>query len=367
MKAVTYLAGLVALAVLAGCGPDEPAADSGVRGSTPVTAEPVQQRPVEVLERSVARLEAPGTPAVAAETTGRVVAIHADAGATVETGEVLAELDDEVQRNNLRAAAANAERLEVLLENQQRTVVRIEDLVQRNLGAESALDDAVAQRAALKAQLDEARARQADAARSLQQTRVRSPVAGMVQTRRISVGDFVTIGQPLFDIVAAKRLRAIAPYPETSADALQVGQTAYVAPVRAPGQRITAKVTELRPGIGPLSRSVDAIIEFDNPDHWRPGGSVTVEIVVDAREDSLTVPAESVVRRPAGTVVYVVEDGTARQRAVATGVQSNDWIEILDGLQPGERVIRSGAGFMTDGAAVKVAAQAPPAETQAEQ
>jgi RND family efflux transporter MFP subunit len=355
MKRLIWLACLAASAALAGCGPDEPAAAGAGSGATPVTVETAAQRRVEVLERSVARLEAPATPAVAAETAGRVVAIHADAGTPVQTGAVLAELDDEVQRNTLRAARANAERLQVLLENQQRTVARLEDLMSRNLAAESSLDDAVAQQSALKAQLDEAQARLADAERNLQQIRVRSPVDGVVQTRRISVGDFVAIGQALFDVVSAERLRAIAPYPETSADALRVGQTAYVAPVRAPRERITAAVTELRPGIGPLSRSVDLIVEFDNPNRWRPGGSVTVDVVIDVREDSLTVPGESVVRRPAGTVVYVFEDGVARQRRVETGVQSEGWIEILAGLEPGDRVIRSGAGFLTDGAPVQVA------------
>lgn len=361
MNRLTLAACLASAALLAACGPDEPAAAGAGPNATPVTAETVTRRRVEALERSVARLEAPATPAVAAETAARVVAIHADAGTAVQAGDVLAELDDEVQRNNLRAARANAERLQVLLENQRRTVSRQQDLMQRNLTAESSLDDAVAQQSALEAQLDEAQAQLADAERNLQQTRVRSPVDGIVQTRRISIGDFVAIGQPLFDVVAADRLRAIAPYPETSADALRVGQTAYVAPVRQPDQRITAAVTELRPGIGPLSRSVDLIIEFDNPDGWRPGASVTVDVVTDARENALTVPSESVVRRPAGTVVYVLEDGTARQRRVETGVQAEDWTEIRSGLQPGERVIRSGAGFMTDGAPVQAAA-APDSE-----
>ena len=349
------LAALLALAALPGCDSEAPAAEASARDATPVTAETVSQQRVEEMQRSVARLEAPASPGVAAETAGRVVAIHADAGTRVRSGDVLAELDGEVQGNNLRAVRANVERLQVLLENQHRTVARLQDLIEQGLTSESSLDDAVAQQAALKAQLDEARARLADAERNQQQTRVRSPVDGVVQTRRISVGDFVSVGQPLFDVVAAARLRAIAPYPETSADALAVGQTAYVAPVRAPGERIVAAVTELRPGIGPLSRSVDVIIEFENSGDWRPGGSVTVDVVTDAREDSLTVPAESVVRRPAGTVVYVVEDGRARERTVETGVQSGHWIEITSGLQAGERVIVSGAGFMTDGAPVQVA------------
>jgi len=84
-----------------------------------------------------------------------VEAVHVDAGYTVQVGDLLAQLDDEVQVNTQRAAAANVERLEALLENQQRTVTRNQDLVGRKLAAESTLDDATSQLAALKAQLDE--------------------------------------------------------------------------------------------------------------------------------------------------------------------------------------------------------------------
>lgn len=335
---------------------DVPAA----RPATPVTVVAAAERRVEVLERSVGRLEAPGAPAVAAETAGRVEAVQVDAGYSVETGDLLALLDDEVQVNTQRAARANVERLEALLDNQQRTVARIEDLVGRKLAAESALDDASSQLAALQAQLDEARARLDDAERNLRQVRVLSPVSGIVQARRISVGDFVSVGQPLFDIVVTDRLQAIAPFPETIGNRLHAGQLAYVAPVRATpdasslagADSIETAITELRPQIGAGSRSVQAILEFDNPGGWRAGGSVTVAVVVDARERSVSVPPESIVRRPAGTVVYVVEDGVARQRVVEVGVQSETWVEILRGLGAGETVVSSGAGFLSDGTAV---------------
>lgn len=356
MKTVPLILALAAALALSACDSagteDTPAA----RPATPVTVVAAAERPIEVLERSVGRLEAPGAPAVAAETAGRVEAVHVDAGQTVEAGDLLAQLDDEVQVNTQRAARANVERLEALLENQRRTVARIEDLVGRELAAESALDDASSQLAALKAQLSEARARLDDAERNLRQVRVLSPVSGVIQARRVSVGDFVSVGQPLFDIVVTERLQAIAPFPETIGNTLRVGQKAYVAPIRAGdltgAESIETGITELRPQIGAGSRSVDAILEFDNPGGWRAGGSVTVAVVVDARERSVTVPPESVVRRPAGTVVYVVEDGVARQRVVEVGIQSNSWAEILQGLKAGETVVSSGAGFLTDGTAV---------------
>jgi RND family efflux transporter MFP subunit len=352
MKPILLISVLAAVLLLAACDSADTSGAPATRPAAPVGIALAAARPVEVLERSIGRLDAPGAPAVAAETAGRVEAVHVDAGYTVKAGDLLAQLDDEVQRNTQRAAAANAERLAALLDNQQRTVARIEDLVGRNLAAESALDDASSQLAALKAQLDEARARADDAERNLRQTRILSPVSGVIQARRVSVGDFVSVGQPLFDIVVADRLQAIAPFPETVGGSLRVGQKAYVAPVRAPDDSIDAAITELRPRIGAGSRSVDAILEFANPGAWRAGGSVTIAVVVDARPRSVTVPSESIVRRPAGTVVYVAEEGTARQRVVGLGVQTEDWVEVLEGLAVGEPVVTSGAGFLTDGTAI---------------
>lgn len=374
MKTVPLILALAAALVLSACDAagtgDAPAA----RPATPVAVVAAAARRVEVLERSVGRLEAPGAPAVAAETAGRVEAVQVDAGYTVKTGDLLALLDDEVQINTQRAAQANVERLEALLDNQQRTVARIEDLVGRKLAAESALDDASSQLAALQAQLSEARARLDDAERNLRQVRVLSPVSGTVQARRVSVGDYVSVGQPLFDIVVTDRLQAIAPFPETIGNRLQAGQMAHVAPIRAAPdgsslagvESIETAITELRPQIGAGSRSVQAILEFDNPGGWRAGGSVTVAVVVDARERSVSVPPESVVRRPAGTVVYVVEDGVARQRVVAVGVQSETWVEILEGLRVGETVVSSGAGFLSDQTAVEARWAAAEARQAAE-
>lgn len=359
MKRIPTIVALALAMFLTACDSKDTATTNQQRAGTPVTAVAVAQRRVEVLERSVAKLQSPQSPVVAAETSGRVVEVLVDAGNEVKMGDTLANLDGAAQGHNQQAAEANAKKLEALLENQERTVIRLEDLVRRELAAESTLDEATSQRAALKAQLDEARAQAEEASRNLRQTRIISPVTGMVQAKRISVGDFVSVGQPLFDLVVSQRLQAIAPFPETVGSSLQVGQKAYVAPVGSAADSIEATVTELRPQIGLRSRAIDVIIEFDNPGGWRPGGSVTVSVVVGARDQSLTVPSESVVRRPAGNVVYVVEEGVARQRQVELGVQSAAWIEILQGLDPSDLVVQNGAGFMTDGAPVAVQAAKP--------
>ena len=76
--------------------------------------------------------------------------------------------------------------------------------------------------------------------------------------------------------------------------------------------------------------------------------------MIEEHPDAVVVPETSVVLRPAGTVVYVVENNTASQRVVTTGVRQNGGVEILGGLKAGETVAVDGAGFLTDKAAVTV-------------
>ena len=86
---------------------------------------------------------------------------------------------------------------------------------------------------------------------------------------------------------------------------------------------------------------------------WPPGGSVTARVVLASR-DGVVVPAGSVVRRPAGDVVYVVKDDKAVERKVTVGIRTSTLAEVLSGIETGETVVVSGAGFLTDGALVTV-------------
>lgn len=107
------------------------------------------------------------------------------------------------------------------------------------------------------------------------------------------------------------------------------------------------------------ARAVVVIAEFTNPGGWRAGASVNGSVTLERRADAVLVPEVSVVQRPAGTVVYVVEDGKARARPVRTGIRQEGRVEILEGLDGSERVVVDGAGFLTDGAPVQVKEAAP--------
>jgi len=126
---------------------------------------------------------------------------------------------------------------------------------------------------------------------------------------------------------------------------------------------LTARIDEIKPTVGANNRAIDAIVKFRAQGNlFRGGGTVNARIVTRTLDNALMVPEQSVVLRPAGKVVYALEEGIARQRVVDTGLRQDGMQEITKGLQPGDAVVVDGAGFLTDGAAVTLAQPRPAAQ-----
>ena len=335
---------------LAACAREAP---SKGKPPTVVTVVQAQVQKLELVQEAVGQIESETAPFVAAEIAGRVVKLHADVGQRVRAGQVLAELDTQDQQISQAAAAAEVARVQALLDNQERLVERYRKLVAENFVSQTMLETNESQLAALRAQLAAAQSQQQAAARGLSKARVTAPVAGRIESRAIALGDYVTVGKPLFQIATTDALRVHLPFPETVAAQLKPGL-----PVRlrtpAADVAVTGRIRELRPMINNESRAVDVIVDVPNTGQWRPGASVNAAVVVGTRPEALLVPELSLVQRPAGEVVYVVQDGKARQRKVQVGQRQGGMAEILAGLRPGETVVVDGAAFLTDNTPVKV-------------
>lgn len=347
---------VVALSMTA-CGEsrDAPSATPPQVRKVAVTAAPAQVLDATVTERSVGVLESLVIPEIAAEVEGRIVQGYVKTGERVIPGQLMAELEVEDYKIATEATHAELGQLEALADNQRRTVARYAKLAANKSISADRYDEAIAQLRVLEEQLRAARARLQQSERALTKTRVLSPYAGVVDAELISPGDFVKVGKPLFRVATVDRLRARLPLPELLASKISVGQTVELWSPVAPDIKVTSAISEIRPTIGVGNRAIDVFAIFDNPGTWQPGGSVTGEIVTERRTAALMVPETAVVLRPAGTVVYVVEDGIARQRLVETGIYRDGLVEIRAGIAPKDLVIDSGAGFLTDGTAVSVA------------
>jgi len=307
---------------------------------------------------TVGQVHSQSAPTLASEVSGRITRVIADTGDTIEEGQLLAEVDTSTLLLQQQAAQAGVESLLVHIATGERRVDRLNTLSARNLSSQTQLDDAREQLDVYRAEYKAAVAQLALVEDSLAKSRIIAPVTGVIQRRLITTGDFVSRGQPLFEITRPKQLQAWLPYPETVALRIQVGQPAKIYSPLTPGVFAEGEITDLQPTIGSGSRAVMAIVDLEDPGDLRPGATLSGKVLVETHSQAVLVPNISVVRRPAGELVYVISGNKAEARLVKTGQREGDLIEILSGLKGGETIATDGAPFLTDGASIELAESA---------
>lgn len=350
------VSGCLALSACGGSGDGEPGSSSGVqRPPVAVTVQPAVIDEVRSELYSVGRIVSRNTPTLASEINARVIEVRVDEGRPAVKGQVLILLDTTAFALARLEAEADIQRLTASIANEERRVARYRDLKTKDMMPQERLDDAEAALAVDRASLTGAQARLAIALDRLSKTELVSPVDGVVETRHVSVGDYVQTGGALITLTDTVDLRVELPFPETVGHLVAAGQTLFLESPIAPGLVLESEVGHIRPQVGSMSRSLVVITEVTNPGRWRPQATVEATLVVDVRTEAIVVPAASVVKRPAGYVVYSVDasqQGLARQRLVETGVVKDGRVEILSGLEPGALVVVEGAAYLTDGARV---------------
>jgi multidrug efflux pump subunit AcrA (membrane-fusion protein) len=143
------------------------------------------------------------------------------------------------------------------------------------------------------------------------------------------------------------------PFPEHVATRLTIGQNVMLASFAAPGKPASGRVREIRPPLNATTLTRDVIVAVTNS-NWRPLGSIRGEVTLGVQQKALVVPEQAVVLRPAGSVVYIVDTETVRERAVRTGVARDGLIQIVEGVKPGETVVVDGAALLSDNTRIKV-------------
>jgi len=357
MKILITPLSILAALTLAACGSGD-GSESGLeidRRAVLISTTEAEIRDLPIWLETVGRLHSQSAPTLAAEVAGRITMVIADTGDLIEQGQLLAETDTSTLLLQQQAAQAGIERLLVHIANGERRVERFETLSSKNLSSQTQLDDAREQLEAFRADYKAAEAQLAIVNDSLAKSRIVAPVPGVIQLRMISTGDFVTRGQPLFKITRPEMLQAWLPYPESVALQVQIGQPAKIYSPLTPGEFAEGEITELQPSVGLGSRAIMAIVNLENPGKLRPDATLSGKVLVETRKSSIMVPNISIVRRPAGDVVYVIKGDKAEARTVITGHHEAALVEIQSGLEGTETVATDGAAFLTDGANVSIA------------
>jgi membrane fusion protein (multidrug efflux system) len=290
---------------------------------------------------------------VVSELNARVLELPFQEGQRLETGAMIARLDD-------REFGPEAERSQAERDQAKANLDR-----KKKLAADGAISPQELEDAQTSLQVAEAVAALARA--RLEKTRIRAPFPGLVGVRRVSRGAYMREGQVITDLTRVDEMKVTFSAPERYAKALRPGIDVELRTPAFPGEVFVGKLSVVDPVVDPDTRTLRLVARIPNQGvRLRPGMSADVSVTLAERSQALVVPDEAVFAQGNQNFVYLVKaDSTVALTAVELGTRDSMQVEIVRGIEAGARVIRTGHQKLFPGAKVMPMPPAGPPGSQA--
>lgn len=326
---------------------------------TTVTASPAEQGRWENSFSSTGSVAAVQGVTIGAEMPGKVVKISFDSGALVKAGDVLVQLDISTEQAQLHAAEATAALAKANLN-------RARDLRESNTNSLAELDAADAQAKQAEAQMENIRA-------VIAKKTIRAPFAGRLGLRLVNLGQILKDGEPITTLQTMDPVYVNFSLPQQRLPLIAVNNVVRITTDAAP-KTVEGKITAISPEIDPTTRNVRVQATVSNREELlRAGMFVNVDVVLPTHTDVLTIPVTAVLNAPYGDSVFVIDEKkdeksgkvekVLRQQFIRIEGTRGDFVNVVDGLKPGETVVTSGVFKLRPGMNVVIDNKlAPPAQ-----
>lgn len=270
---------------------------------------------------------------VTTEVAGNVSAIHFESGQQVEAGTLLLDIEDSVEQAELEGLVA--ERRLADLQYKRR-----EGLLESKTISHSDVDEA-------RLRLDNATAQLAARKAIIAKKHITAPFSGWLGIRRVDLGEYLQPGTAIVPLEALAPIHVDFALPERHLDQISIGQAVEIEVRSFPGKVFTGRITALNPGIDPGTRSLQIRATLENREaRLRPGMFAEVRTVLPQQPSVLTLPQTAITYNPYGDSVFVIQEGDSgphvQRRQIKTGAVRNGRVEIVEGLQAGERIVTTG-------------------------
>lgn len=360
---LTVLLGLALAACSGGNGQAENETDEeeDKEVAIPVEMADVTRDTVFAAYSGTATLAAEAEADIVAKTSGVILQILVEEGDFVSANQIVAKLDGDRLRLEAERAKANLEKL-------QNDFKRSQELYEKRLISHDQFEK-------LRYDVESQKATYELARLELSYINVRSPIEGVVSERLVKTGKLVSQFEPLFRVDDFDPLEAVLFVPEKELRTLRPGLTAEVGVDAVAGETFAGTVARISPIVDASTGTFKVTVEMPQPDpRLKPGMFGRINIVHDVREDVVTIPHDALIVEDRGAFVYVLdwqqpkvieddeEEGNGEEDAepkmttegyrsvrqiVETGYRTGGRVEVL-GLEPGQRVVTSGKGSITD-------------------
>ena len=332
------LAVLLTASLFAGCrGKVDPSVSENLPPAA-VRVQTVENKQRVAIEEVVGTVRAKLHSVIEAKISGRIEKMLVVPGQNVKTGELLVQLD-------AREVQAQLDRALAVRQQAENDLKRATDLIQQKILSQSEYDNAQS-----KFRVADAAATEAEAL--LGYTKVIAPFDGVITRKYVDVGDLASPGKPLLEMEDARDLRLEADVPEAVISHLTLGDKLGVR-VSGLTNDLDGVISEIAPSADPNSRTFLVKLDLPPTPGLRAGQFGRAAMPV-GETSALRAPASAVVQRGQMELVFIVVNGHGQLRIVKTGKRIGDEVELVSGVDAGERVVTEGTAALVDGQPVEV-------------
>jgi membrane fusion protein (multidrug efflux system) len=329
-------------------------AEAGANGGPPpdtVSSTEVGTQTWQSRLRAVGSIEPVQGVLIESEAAGLVKEIAFKNGQEVKKGDLLVQLDIDVERAQLRAAEATAKLAELEYE-------RAKSLRASGNVPESRLDSAAADLERSKAEIENINA-------VIDRKTIEAPFDGRVGIRQINLGQFVAMGAPIVNLQSDENVYVNFSLPQKALSRLEESIPLMVRSDAYPQEIFEGVLTAISPEIDPTTRSVALQGTLENKERLlRSGLFVEVEVNLPDQQEVLVVPTTAILYAAYGNSVFVIEETTdeqsgepaltAKQKFIRIGRERGDFVSVVEGLEAGDQIVSAGGFKLRNGSRIRI-------------
>lgn len=327
--------------------------------ATPLLAQPgpMAVRYTEAISESVrgtvelnGTIESRGASTIASEVAGIVSRLHVREGDFVTTGNPIASLRSEDLRLQRQASEGALLEANARLELARASLSRARGMWEDQIISRQQYDDAVSEEQAWLGRVASTRANLERIKRDLERATIRAPFSGVLTQERVAVGEWVSAGGEIADLLDTSTLEVDVDVPEKHYGSISRGDTVMVTLPALDELRVAGSIRAIIPRSDTSSRTFPVKISIDSNGSIGVGMRARVALPVGSERSAVLVPKDAIVRQGPSQMIYVIADGnTVSAVPVTTGESAGVWVEIAGDVDPGAQVVTRGNERMRPG------------------
>tara|TARA_B100001287_G_C22655056_1_gene517247 strand:+ start:588 stop:1664 length:1077 start_codon:yes stop_codon:yes gene_type:complete len=345
-----YQIPLIIILLFCGCSQQSDEKKKNINEYTLVTITNATKKAHSIYENYYGKVINNIDPTIKAEVQSKVIKTFISAGKVVKKGEKLFIFDDSDYKIDREKIIALRNKLTFALKNQENNVKKNNELLQSNFISQKLYDSSVLELNSLVEELKVANSDLKIIESKIKKCTIVAPFDGVIDSPLVSANDFVQVGTPLVKIISKISSSIHVPVNILNSDIYKIGTNVNF---NFKQKQYDLVVNDVKPSLN-SDNSLTLVVKLPKNVFIPAGKNVKIQIFKAKIINAIFIPEESIVQRPNGKVVYILNEDIVNERKIETGVSSSLQTEIISGLEGDESIILEGAGFLTDGARVKV-------------